>query len=178
MQEEELEVICNLMHSFSIKLKQIWSMSCHRGIIKKWHDIVWFLVSQGYTEISQNNTTYTVIIKNGRQPWTHRKSNEFIGSSSHAPILPPKFDYKPPPNHVNGAVRQDCLLLLKMFPPVKSLESSDSAMTTARRPLFLPLIEHTLTSTSLEHRERVEVTWCSKTVSTQNTSWLLLGLNK
>ena len=169
--------ICNLMLSFRIKLKQIWSMPRHGGIIRKWRDIVRFLVSRGYTEISQNNTTYMVIIKNGRQPWTHRKSNEFIRSSSRAPILPPKFDYKPPLNYANAAVWQDCLFLLKMFPPVKNLESSDSAMTTAPRPPFLALIEHALTSTSLEHRGCVEVTQCSKTASTLNTSWLLLGLN-
>jgi hypothetical protein len=61
--------ICDLMHSFNIKLLQIRTMSRHGGIIRKWCDIVRFLVSWGYTEIS-SNITYTVIIKNRWQPWT------------------------------------------------------------------------------------------------------------
>jgi len=55
--------ICNLMHSFSIKLLQIWAMSCHAGVTRKWRDIVRFFISQGYTEISPN-ITYTVIVNN------------------------------------------------------------------------------------------------------------------
>ena len=38
-------------------------MSYHGGIIRKWRDIVQFLVSRGCTKIFQDNITYRVILK-------------------------------------------------------------------------------------------------------------------
>ena len=88
-------------------------MPRHGGDMRQWCDIVQFLVSREYTEISLNNA-YNVMVKNGWQPWTSPQQQYFIGSSSFVTAFTTQTSLQPPPNHANAAVQQE-LVALSVF---------------------------------------------------------------
>lgn len=69
-----------------LKLKQIEPMSCHGGVIRKWHDNVQIFVSHGYTKISSNNSSKD-IVKVGLKHKHYHRRNECVNSLTLRPMF-------------------------------------------------------------------------------------------